>query len=419
MAQTQQVEIKKSGSMGSFVFMGAVVCFLAYVITKNVFIPKSVMLAFTVLGAIYLFFKGMKQPEIVTYVLVAYIPFSAELAGDFGGFATAVNFTNLLMIFIMVVWLTGRYASDEPIWLSTPLNLPIILFLLVGLISVIRGINFSGGHLVAAIIEYKRWITPPLLYFLVLNTVKNRPTIRAIINIMMFVTAIVACMAIYDYIDAGEGGSLESSRIGGIVDQPNMLAAFFNYYMFLPLAFMLMNTKKSKYWLFLIPVLLEFRGVMVTFSRGGYMAFALGLYAISFFRSKMLFVFLILVGFIVYFNPILLPAGVRYRMGQTFQIDKTSAQEVEYDEASLESSAKSRVEIWRASVDMIKDHPVFGVGYKLFPYMLEYYAPQWKGFDAHNTYIIITAEMGIPALLIFLWCILSILWQTLRLYRRR
>ena len=235
---------------------------------------------------------------------------------------------------------------------------------------------------------------------------------------MMFVTAIVACMAIYDYIDAGEGGSLESSRIGGIVDQPNMLAAFFNYYMFLPLAFMLMNTKKSKYWLFLIPVLLEFRGVMVTFSRGGYMAFALGLYAISFFRSKMLFVFLILVGFIVYFNPILLPAGVRYRMGQTFQIDKTSAQEVEYDEASLESSAKSRVEIWRASVDMIKDHPVFGVGYKLFPYMLEYYAPQWKGFDAHNTYIIITAEMGIPALLIFLWCILSILWQTLRLYRR-
>ena len=38
------------------------------------------------------------------------------------------------------------------------------------------------------------------------------------------------------------------------------------------------------------------------------------------------------------------------------------------------------------------------------------------GWDAHNTYLIITAEMGIPALIIFLWVILLIFLNTRSLY---
>ena len=37
--------------------------------------------------------------------------------------------------------------------------------------------------------------------------------------------------------------SLEKSRIGGIAHQPNMLSAFFCYYMFLPLGFFLLNMR--------------------------------------------------------------------------------------------------------------------------------------------------------------------------------
>ena len=53
---------------------------------------------------------------------------------------------------------------------------------------------------------------------------------------------------------------------------------------------------------------------------------------------------------------------------------------------------------------MIKDAPFFGFGYGLFPYIVGQYAPNQgiDNMDAHNTYLILAAEMGLPALILFL-----------------
>src|SRR3989338_3840081 len=132
----------------------------------------------------------------------------------------------------------------------------------------------------------------------------------------MVVMVLVALMAIRDYLNAGDS-SLEKSRVGGIAEQPNMLVAFFCYYMFLFLGFFLVYYRKPKAWLLLIPFALCFRGIMVTFSRGAYLAFATGCLGAIFFRSKVLFAcLLVLIGWMA-INPSLLPAGIRYRMGQT------------------------------------------------------------------------------------------------------
>ncbi len=408
-----------SKSAKDYIWMSLAVAFLAFIVIKDVNIPKVVIAALTVVSGITLLVQGMKKPEIVTYALVAYLPFSKKLAGDFGGLATAFNFTNILLIFIIYVWMTSKHEPGERKWLPTSLNIPIYIFTLMGIVSVFRGTYADGGQIHHALIEYKRWITPIFLYFLVLNTVKDRLMVRNVALIIMIVTTVVACMAIYDYIDQGEMGSLEKSRIGGIADQPNMLAAFFCYYMFLYLAFFYNNLGKAKYWMLLIPFALCFRGIMVCFSRGGYLAFALGVYATTFFRSKFFFALLLGLSFIIYMNPALLPAGVRYRMGQTFvsngadtsYIDKT----LDDAEANLETSSKRRVDVWKASMKMIKENPVFGIGYRLFESQIAYY---WDGgtMDAHNTYIIIAAEMGIPALVAFIMIILLVLFESYMLY---
>ena len=344
----QEQTVKPQGK-GMFFSMTLVVCFLAFTISKNVALSPFFLIIATLIGGAYLLMRGISRPEIITYALVAYLPFSKELAGDFGGLAMAFNFTNLLMTFVMIVWLTGKFAQDEPLWLATPLNFPILLFMGIGFISLVRGSYFASGEWFFSIIEYKRWITPIFMFFLVLNTVKDRQTIKNLTVIMMIVTTVVGLMAIYDYMNVGETASLDRSRIGGIADQPNMLAAFFNYYMFLPFGFFLMNMKKFKYWLLNIPFLLQFRGVMVTFSRGGYMAFALGLYAIAFFRSKFLFLLLLVATCIVYLNPVLLPAGIRYRMGQTFENRTSYVDTGEVHEADLDRSAADRVEVWKGA----------------------------------------------------------------------
>jgi len=66
---------------------------------------------------------------------------------------------------------------------------------------------------------------------------------------------------------------------------------------------------------------------------------------------------------------------------------------------------------------MIKDSPWLGFGYGTFPYVLGSYNNMLRGRDAHNSYIIIAAEMGIPALLSFLFIIAVLFKETLWLYK--
>jgi len=336
---------KPKRSKFAILLMATMALAFSYIITKEVAIPSWIITALALAGGVVIFSIGINRPEVVTYILVAYLPFSKILVGGFGGLAMALNLTNLLMLFIFMVWMTGKFSQDEPLWLSTPLNFPIILFILMGFLSVMRGTYYGVGYAWFAFIEFKRWITPILMFFLILNTVKEKVTIKNVVIIMVVVTTIVGLMAIYDYIEAGDS-SLEKSRIGGIAEHSNSLAAFFNYYMFLPFGFFLMNKSKPKCWLLLIPFLIQFRGVMVTFSRGGYIAFALGLYAITFFRSKALFLLLLFITGFAMINPFFLPAGIRYRMGQTFTkpVSYTEAVSAEvFPEEALETSAITRV----------------------------------------------------------------------------
>ncbi len=402
------------------IFLMAVMALtFSYIITKEVVVPSWIIITAALIGGIILFSIGINHPHVVTYVLVAYLPFSKVLVGGFGSLAMALNLTNLLMLFIFVAWMTGKFSGDEPLWLSTPLNLPVTLFIVLGCLSVVRGTYYGTGYAWFAVIEFKRWITPILMFFLVLNTVKDRATIKNLIVIMIVVCTIVGLMAIYDYMEVGEA-SLESSRIGGIAEHSNSLAAFFNYYMFLPFGFFLLNKSKWKYWLLLIPFLIQFRGVMVTFSRGGYIAFAFGLYAITFIRSKAMFIFLLAVTLFSLFNPILLPSGIRYRMSQTFTkpVSYTEAvSQEEYVEESLDGSTRSRLEIWKGAFRMIEEQPLLGIGYGLFFPLIRYYWSGGYSIDAHNTYLIIAAEMGIPTLIIFLLIIFLVIANTYSLYK--
>src|SRR6185437_1623655 len=62
----------------------------------------------------------------------------------------------------------------------------------------------------------------------------------------------------------------------------------------------------------------------------------------------------------------------------------------------------SRTTVWMAGLRMIKTHPLFGIGLATFKEQVENYEDGEKVSNiAHNTFIEITAELGIPALAIF------------------
>ena len=75
-----------------------------------------------------------------------------------------------------------------------------------------------------------------------------------------------------------------------------------------------------------------------------------------------------------------------------------------------ETSNARRIEIWKASLKSIIKRPLLGVGIGNFPVVVgENLAQAKAGSSAHNLYLNIAAEMGIPALILALWFLWSLL----------
>lgn len=400
-------------SYGFFAFFTFLACLFAYIINKEVELSAPVMAVIGIFGIGALMAATFHKPEVGIYALAAYLPFSKILVGDFGGMATAFNLTNILIIIVLMGHLMSSTFRNKPVSCRSFLSLPILLFCLLGIVSLLRGTHFFGTrYLSAYIISVKRWLTPVLLYFLTLFVVRDKKVIKNVIIIMMIVTVVVGLLAIKEAIDIGPRGSLDRERIGAIAEQPNQLGAFFCSYMFLVAGFLLSNWKKFRYWLLLIPLLICFRGIQLTFSRGTYVAFGFGALGLCFFKSKRLFILAIVFLIFSYFNPVFIPKGMQYRLGKTFVKEPTYVETVDDLQDSLDTSAARRVEVWKGSLRIIHDYPWLGIGYGMFPKAIPFYCGVREQMDAHNAFLLMAAEMGIPTLVVFLWIFLIILKNT-------
>jgi O-antigen ligase len=88
------------------------------------------------------------------------------------------------------------------------------------------------------------------------------------------------------------------------------------------------------------------------------------------------------------------------------------AETMTVDSGSLEESARSRLEVWRAGLNMWADNPL-GVGAGSFYTVIGRYDAHHAGRDCHNTYIRCAAELGTPGLILFLALLLNA-FRTLR-----
>ena len=67
-----------------------------------------------------------------------------------------------------------------------------------------------------------------------------------------------------------------------------------------------------------------------------------------------------------------------------------------------------RPQWWRTSLQMIQEHPLTGIGLGRFRYEYQHSGPAeqyYTPYHAHNIYLHIATEQGIPSLLVFLWMV--------------
>ncbi|HRY82526.1 MAG TPA: O-antigen ligase family protein [Candidatus Moranbacteria bacterium] len=143
-------------------------------------------------------------------------------------------------------------------------------------------------------------------------------------------------------------------------------------------------SEKKKIWA--ISFISIFLANILTFSRGGYLAIASGALVFLFiFWKRMTGKYKLMTGLAVIFYVLMLtvPGPVSERFDSSFDLN--------------EGSNAGRINMWRKSLEIIREKPFFGTGIGNFSLEVDNTAIYRNPIYAHNTYLDIAVEEGVLA----------------------
>jgi len=338
------------------------------------------------------------------------------------GYATAVMYNGLLIA--LFGWLVKVIRERRLNWRRTSLDAPILLLLLFALISTILSpdIKVSLGR-------FWKLVQAILLFYLIVNArlhakfkvgmqdAKDMPNrdgalCPAMGNLAMRLVCnnrsiLVATLLIAGSITSAIGlvNYLTHTRVSydgrllSTFKYHNDLAAYLVLALPICMGYLLASLRKRNLWrqsiLLLLGVGLMTSNLIFSFTRGAWIAVFVAFIVLAVFHERRLLLALIVFSLI---SPFVMPESVKERF--TTIIHRP------------QGFMGDRPFWWKSSLQMIKEHPLTGIGPGRFED--EYALRQPEGSieipqHAHNTFLNIAAEMGLPALFALLWLCIQLL----------
>jgi len=350
------------------------------------------------------------------------------------GAATSLGANLLVEMFIVIAavfWAMHVLLTGRMVRLRYPLNVVIAVFFVLAAVSA-----FRARHLYNSLPALMDLISYLLLFFLVIELGITRRTAGLLVCVLVACAAVLSLYAVFQYhyslqlileklqkdpetilrqlnqpLTAYEDllARVKDKRVFATFANPNSFAGFL--LMTIPLSVgMLIDTCRARWQasvleagaLFL-SIMLQVHAFVLTFSKGGALTLVLvgGLFAVMALWSrirahKALAAAVGLAG-------ILVLAGAAAGLAQYAKRADESSPIANKLRGGAESM-RVRLNYWKAGVKMIEDNPVLGVGLDNFAdHYFRYKVPAGREVQrAHNNYLQVAAEMGIPGLVIFL-----------------
>ncbi|HIG10453.1 MAG: putative O-glycosylation ligase, exosortase A system-associated [bacterium] len=358
---------------------------------------RDIVVSLLILGALPICFR---KPFVglLLFSLLAYM----RIQDLTWGFAREIRWS----FYVSVVTFAGFFASSRErrfMLNSVRTAIMVCMVLLVG-VSILQNRGADPADL-PGFAEFSKVILIALFTTGMVNT-------RARLRMMLWVIAL--SFAFFGYksglMGVLSGGTLVILRgPGGMLQDNNDFALALG--MGIPMLWMIGHSEKRDVLrrVLLVCVPLTMLTILMTQSRGGLLAMAAGILVLVV-RSRNQLAGLAMVGLIV--------VGVSFA-GPKIYLDRVqSIADYEQDD-----SAQARLAAWRTAREMIKENPVFGVGFGHFQDNYQSYNPETveRGYAqggtavAHNSYLQIWAECGSLAFLLYLLLLVLSLFDLWRL----
>lgn len=298
----------------------------------------------------------------------------------------------LFIMFLVAVYFYDHITKRKNSLDARPVYIPLILYALIMLIGTITSIN-PGGSFRDLTIHF----VSLGLVFLLINSIDRLEEFNVVVTFIVFSATIVALIGLYQYlvgvpIDAAwvdvENNPDIRARVYSVFGNPNVLAEYLIMTIPLSISLMWYSKKIHKKLIFLATSGVLILSLVLTLSRGGWIGFAFSAFVFVLLIEKRLLLSIIPISVAGVF---LLPQPILNRILSIGNL--------------ADSSNAYRLTMWGITLEIIRDHPIVGVGLGHIPFKqtFETYIRTMPTYHAHNTYLEIAAELGIPGLIAFLF----------------
>lgn len=306
--------------------------------------------------------------------------------------------TNGIEILIIILFLSTAYlcARSKDMSISFPWAWPVVLILLgITLSSAIS----SDKHLAFGIL--KGWFIIPMLYYIAVATLFKSGGHSLLIRALYANLILVGLYALLQWLGVIHLVSYQSStssivayvtqhRAIAFFESPNYLAMYLVPPALLAFGYYFSKNKPGRYWLLLIPL----SAIVLTYSRGAMVALLTGLVLIV--SAKKSFRLAVISSAVVLLISIILLLALPHVGGS--------------------GGDQARTYIWNQAAQLIRDHPILGIGPGQFNGELNarlpantYYQQSVREYalHAHNILLNFWLSGGVLALGGFVWLMVA------------
>lgn len=340
----------------------------------------------------------------VIYWLMILLPFSA---------AIAPAPKNVFMGLLAAAFLARKILKKERLFKANPFSLPLLSLFIITCLSAVNSISlkdtFKGG--IFNLLEYI------FIFYIISQEVKDKKHLQRILFSLVAGASLAAANGVFQVLSGRDfiRGyapilNLGLTRATSSFKDANLLGIYLSAFVPVALGLSLYYFKGLKKISLGLVSILVLAGIALTYSRPTLLAVYVVLFFFGWVRKSRIMISLLVIFAIA--SPFLLPKSV-----------KDWAKEVEYNPLRFMCN-DDRIAVYIHSINMIKAHPVIGVGANTYMKSYKYYKeyPEYRGIvtldemKAHNNFLHMAGEIGLSGLGVFIWFLFILFGQAGKIY---
>jgi len=358
----------------------------------GIFLPIS-KFAVLILG-LMLVAAALVKTELALALLVLVVPL-ASFRVNLG--PVPIDAVTICTGIVIISYALNNFGKKEK-RASIPFAWAFIAFLFIAVASAV--VAPSTGGSIAVIVRFIAYFA---LVYAIGHTIKSRESLTWILVLMVSSGALTGLYGLYQYFYAPHTAKIGlydltgdvAARIGSTFENPNFYAEYLVLMVPLGLALVLGSRGGFRKASMGVATLFLFIGLILTYTRGSWMATGIGIVLMSLLTEAWLF----WVWTALFAVALVVAPGVASRLASIADITG--------------GTAGFRMRLWQIASGIIREHPLIGIGignyYDAFTeYIFRH--PElnvgWVIYGAHNSYLTIWAETGIFGIASFIAIIL-------------